>query len=80
MPSIKTMDTTYTHQVIAYINDVKISDPNQRVCLILGVIYSCKDLTELENISNIITESNLSENNKNGLLNTIQSFIVNLRR
>jgi len=72
------MNKTPSQTVTEYINDTKIINTNEKVCLILGVIYSCQDFKELTNIKTIINMSVLQQQHKTGILTTIDSFITNL--
>lgn len=72
------MNKTPSQTVVDYINDTKISNINNKTCLILGVIYSCQDLEELINIKTIINMSVLQQQHKTGIMTTIDSFITNL--
>ena len=68
-------ETTPSQQVANYINDAK-KTINDKACLILGVIYSCKsqeNLDELLKIKNIIKVSTMK--NKDNFISTIDGLL-----
>lgn len=70
---------TPSEAVVYYINDSE-KNSNEKSCLILGIIYACHDIKELEKIKTTIEESTLESSHKEGFDNTIRASISNLIR